>query len=139
MKDLLGSAVFKVEPMWLPMSCLNLRGETVIFSGEPYSPFKPMGLMLWDLPPDAQLEQCNICNRESIIVGHGSLPAKVFARAQSYETLKARVENGEELFSEWIAAPAMQVGNRAIVRLKSEIPHGFIHTQAAFWGHAVKR
>lgn len=61
-------------------------------------PFKPMGLMLWDLPDDAILEMCKIANQESVIAGHGKLPAKVFARAESYEKLKKLVENGEEFF-----------------------------------------
>lgn len=128
---------FKVEGMWLPLGCNHLEKEEICFSASPYMHFKPRGLMFWDLPPDAGLISCQIFNREVILVGHGPLPAKVFARAQSYEAVKARVEKGEELFNEWIAAPAMSPANTVRIILATQFVHGFINTKAAFWGHAV--
>lgn len=124
--------------MWLPLTMIDdCKAERVNFCAQPDMNFKPIGLMLWDLPPDAWLEVCKISNEEVVLASYTKLPAKVFARAESYEKLKARVENGEELFSEWMSCPPMTAANRATVVLSSQFPSGFLHTRAAFWGLSV--
>jgi hypothetical protein len=126
--------VKKAAPLWLPLHTYDNQGANVIFSAQPSVTFKPKGLMLFDLPPDAGLEYCRLANEEAVLAGHGPLPAKVFARAESYEKLKARVENGEEFFSEWINSVPCRPCNRLTISLRTQVISGFIHTQAAFWG-----
>lgn len=130
----------KWRPMWLPLlhyGAIYQDTRSVQFSAQPELTFKPRGLMFWNLPPDAMLDYCRITNQEAILAGHGSLPAAAFARAESYESLKARVENGEEFFNEWISAPFMSPANRVSLQLSSYMMYGFQETKAAFWGHAI--
>lgn len=124
------------KKMWMPFPPPNSVTGTVYFTIQPDVPFKPMGLMLWDLPEDASLEMCKIANEECVIASYGKLPAKVFARAESYEKLKELVENGEEFFSEWLDAPPITPANRVTVILSSETG-SFEKTRAAFWGLAT--
>ena len=106
-----------------------------VFAAQPDYLFKPVGLMIWDIPEDAILHSCKIANEETVVASHGQLPAKVFARAQTYERLKEPVENGEEFFGEWMDAPSMNPSNRAEVILSS-LTGTFERTRVAFWGIA---
>lgn len=127
----------RVGRMWMPL--LGVQYPTAhwgTFTAQPDLYFKPVGLMLWDLPDDAILEQCKVMNQEVIICSHGKLPAKAFARAESYEALKKRVDDGEELFNEWMDAPAISPANRVYLLLSSASNASFANTRAAFWGHS---
>ncbi len=126
----------KAVRMWLPLNRLDGSGDSTTFSTQPDIVFKPCGLMFWNLPDDAILEICRVCNQEVVLAGYGPLPAKIFARAQSYEDLKKLVEDGETLFNEWISCPAVTPANRIYIILRSKIG-SFSNTQAAFWGNAL--
>ena len=128
---------YRQVPKWLPLFNhfeKNLTATTACFWAQPDIMFKPMGLMLWDLPHDAELKACRICNNEVVLASHGALPAKVFSRAQSYEDLKKLVEDGETLLGEWIESIPMTPANRASIDLSSNLEGGFQYTKAAFWG-----
>jgi hypothetical protein len=127
----------RVGRMWMPlMGVVYPTAHWGTFTAQPDLYFKPIGLMLWDVPDDAILEQCKVMNREVIICSHGKLPAKAFARAETYEALKKRVDDGEELFNEWMDAPAISPANRVYLLLSSVSNASFEKTRAAFWGHS---
>lgn len=64
------------------------------WEANPQMPFKPCGLMLWDLPPRTMLSQSLIGMDEQILASHAPIPADFFTTAKSYDQLMAQVEAG---------------------------------------------
>jgi hypothetical protein len=122
--------------VWLPLGLSGGNLRNAFFSAQPYVPFKAMGLMLWDLPPDAVVDSFTICNVEVVLAGSGPLAAQIFARAGSYEQMQKLVEESDEEIDEWFDAPAMTPANRATLQLSSALGD-FSKTQAALWGLGI--
>ena len=101
---------------------------------EAYSqrPFKPRGLLLWDVGA-AQIQMCTIGANHELVSSFAPIPARFFTTAASFEQVALAVAEGKEPPA-WGSWSQVHVGQ--IVRLVFDsAPPG---VQAVMWGHAIR-
>ncbi len=134
---------FLIEPRPKPN---NLRKGMLGFKynghyhiAQPMIVFRPMGLMIWNVPDDCYLAQSMIGTREQILASVDPIPAKFFTMANTYEQVsKSLEEHGIEPPS-WAEFDTLTPAHILRIRFtdkdgkRIETPH----VQLACWGYSV--
>lgn len=95
----------------------------------PQKPFKPLGLMLWDVGT-LSVQAMVIGRQPQLSVSFGLVPARWFTVSQSFEQVVASFAEGKQPGQGWGTWDAMYPG--ILCRLSFNGPVGF--AQALMWG-----
>lgn len=123
---------------WLgfPNAWSHAGGNELTLHVQPKRPFKPKGLMLFNLPLAAELTSVKVCNVE-LILG-ASVQASIFAQTKSYAELQQLILDEVYEPPDWFDAPALSPENQASISLRSSYPiTAPDDIKAAFWGLAI--
>jgi hypothetical protein len=80
----------------MPFTMVRSNPGECLLMAHPQIPFKPRGLMLFDLPERAEVTINRIGMNEQLTVCAGVLPARWFAQAQSFEQIAQALDEGKE-------------------------------------------
>lgn len=108
------------------------RGHSRTFMASPQKPFKPRGLMLWDVPHALNVEATIIGNNHQLMVAFGKVPALWFAQAQTFEQVVADRAKGKEP-SSWGSWDALYPG----IMVRLEFDGDASGVRAVMWGHST--
>ena len=112
------------------------QGECLIAT--PREPFKPRGLMLWNLPDDTMVSACHCGNHREVLASQDPVPAMFFATALSFEQVEALLKMNKEPAT-WCTFSPLQQGTYVKLYLTRD---GILLTEdskirAAMWGQQL--
>lgn len=110
------------------------------FITEVVYPFRPSGLIIWDAPPLAVVNQCIIGNQYQIVASYDPAPAKFFSLGKNYEQIAALLDEGIEL-PNWCDFDPIEVSQRVLVQItNSDGPLGPKDgIEVCMWGLSLER
>src|SRR5512138_1430869 len=76
-------------------SLLGFRYSVHEFIAEPFRAFRPMGLLIWNVPEQSTI-RCEITSNVEIVSSFDAVPARWFASAKSFEQLAESLQDGKE-------------------------------------------
>lgn len=82
------------EKIW--HSLLGLAWADPYWLGEPVVPFRPEGLVIWDAPPGALVQQAQIGMDHQVKVSHAPVPARWFASGDNYQQIAEAIAAGKD-------------------------------------------
>jgi hypothetical protein len=114
------------------------RADLGCYFSVPQHVFRPMGLMLWDLPdPKARIRQCLIGQNLQIVASWSPVPARFFTMGQSYEQISKLVDEGIEPPS-WCSFDVVNLGLALKVEIIDSQDRACPTCQVAMWGLAER-
>ncbi len=113
------------------LCCFEKSSETVL-QAQPQHLFKPMGLMLWDVPDSARI-MATIGTEFQNVVTYNFVPCRWFSHWKSFSEIMRALADGLEPPG-WGSWSTVNVGQ--IIRLSFSKP--VPNVQAVMWGHTAE-
>jgi hypothetical protein len=109
---------------------------TLTLTASPQRPFKPRGLMLWNVG-EIEVEAALIGNQGQLVASCGRIPGQWFATSQNFEQVCEALKAGKEPARGWGDWDALYPG--VLVRLTFSYPVDAFspHVRALMWGHVL--
>ncbi len=101
-------------------------------------PFRPVGLMLWDLPHGALVWPI-VGSGLELVVAFGAVPARWFASCESFEAVAKMLDQGKQppSWGRWnVVTPGQFIELR--FTLSDGKPVNVFQSQALMWGHEAR-
>lgn len=108
------------------------------YIGNILNPFKPIGLMLFYVPPKTWIRQTLIGNQLQIVAGWDPIPADLFTMGHSFEQIEKLIDEGIEPPT-WPEFDSAYIGNLLRVELidDDDNPVG-PPARVAMWGLSAR-
>lgn len=116
---------------------LGFRFEGERFIATPQRLFRPRGLMLWEVPPRAMLEQCLVGMNHQILVSCDPVPAQFFTMGQSFEQIQKLLKEGVEPVA-WSYFDTIPIGCTARVVVRDKNGELVRDCLVGMWGYTVE-
>lgn len=108
--------------------------------GEPYLPFKPLGLVIWNAPPNSLLTKINICNAYQAAVSTIPIPVRFFESGLNFEQIVKSLKDGIEIanWCDWDrVGPGQKIHIQMIDNMNCNVePKTYPNVQLVMWGLA---